>query len=208
MRGKWVLLSGTIILAAVAVGALSLMRREPAQLAVPAVAHPEPPAGEISLQGTIQAQHVIPVGVAVAGEIESFEVDVGQDVIEGQVLARIASRGLETTRELAARAVDSAQSKIENLEGRILQARLEASRARAQANRSRDQYERAEKNAQRQRVLHGQGATPRLVYEKAQREFENAQKEFQGLDEVARQAEERVGTLTQEVQMSQEQPGR
>jgi HlyD family secretion protein len=202
MRGKWVLLSGTIILAAVAVGALSLMRREPAQVATPVVTHSEPPAGEVSLQGTIQAQHVVPVGVAVAGEIESFELDVGQEVAEGQLLARIASRGLETMRELAARAVDNAQSKIDSMEGRILQARLEASRSRAEANRSRDQYERADKAAQRQRLLHGQGATPRLVYEKAQREFETAQNEFRGLDEIARQAEERVGTMTQEVQMA------
>src|ERR1700682_3127998 len=101
---------------------------------------------------------------AVAGEIKSFEIDVGQEVVEGQLLARIASRGLETTRELAARAVDNAQSKIESMEGRILQARLEASRARAEANRSRDQYERAEKAAQRQQHLHGQGATPRLAH--------------------------------------------
>ncbi len=202
MRGKWVLLSGTIILAAVALGALSLMRREPAPITVPAVARAEPPAGEISLQGTIQAQHVIPVGAEVAGEIESFEIEVGQEVVEGQLLARIASRGLETMRELAAKAVDNAQSKIEGMESRILQARLEASRARAEANRSRDQYERADKAAQRQRLLHGQGATPRLAYEKAQSEFENSQKEFQGLDEIARQAEERVGTMTQEAQMA------
>jgi HlyD family secretion protein len=200
MRGKWVLISGTVILAAVALGALSLMRREPAPIAVPAVAHPEPPAGEVSLQGTIQAQHVVPVGVAVAGEIESFEVDVGQDVSEGQVLARIASRGLEAAREQAARTVDNLQSKIDSMNGRILQARLEASRARADANRSRDQHERADKTAQRQRLLHGQGATPRLAYEKAQREFESAQNEFNGLDEIARQAEERVTTLIEEVQ--------
>lgn len=202
MRGKWVLLSGTIILAAVAVGAISLLRREPAHLPVPAVAHAELPSGDISLQGTIQAQHVVPVGVAVAGEIESFEIEVGQEVVEGQVLARIASRGLETTQEMAAKAVENGQAKIENMEGRIMQARLEASRARAEANRSRDQYERVEKTAQRQQLLHGQGATPRLAYEKAQREFENAQNEFHSLDEVARQAEERVGTLTQEVQLA------
>jgi len=201
MRGKWVLISGTIVLAAAAVGALSLMRRAPAPLPVPAVPHTELPSGDISLQGTIQAQHVVPVGVAVAGEIESFEVEVGQEVVEGQVLARLASRGLESEREQARKAVENGQAKIENMEGQIMQARLEASRARAEANRSRDQYERSEKAAQRQRLLHGQGATPRLTYEKSQRDFENAQKEFQSLDEMARQAEERVGTITQEVQL-------
>jgi multidrug resistance efflux pump len=201
MRGKWLLISGAVILAAVALGALSLLRRDaPRTETAVASVRPEPPATEISLPGTIRAQHVISVGVSVTGVIESFSVDVGQDVAEGQILARVASGGLETTREAAARAMEIAQTKVEQLDGRAIQARLEASRSRAEANRSRDEYERAKKAYQRQQVLQSAGATPRLVYERAQHDLETAQTEFEALDEVARQAGDRVTTLAQELQ--------
>jgi multidrug resistance efflux pump len=149
----------------------------------------------LSLPGRIQAQHVVPVGATVTGTIDSFFVDVGQDVYEGQLLARIASQGLESAREEAVRAAQNAQDKVNAIEGRIIAARLEASRARADASRSRDQFERAEKTYLRQQMLNREGATPRLVYEKAEREFETARAEFKSLDELARQAESRAGDL-------------
>jgi multidrug efflux pump subunit AcrA (membrane-fusion protein) len=88
----------------------------------------------------------VPVGAAVAGTIDSFLVDVGQDVFEGQLLARISNQDLESARQEAARAAQNAQEKVNSVEGRIIAARLDASRTRADANRSRDQFERAEKH--------------------------------------------------------------
>jgi HlyD family secretion protein len=153
----------------------------------------------LSLPGRIQAQHVVPVGAPVTGTIDSFLVDIGQDVSEGQLLARIASHGLESAREEAVRAAQNAQEKVNSIEGRIIAARLEASRARADASRSRDQFERAEKTYLRQQMLNREGATPRLVYEKAEREFETARAEFKSLDELARQAESRAGDLVRDL---------
>jgi multidrug resistance efflux pump len=131
--------------------------------------------------------------------IDSFLVDVGQDVYEGQLLAHIASQGLEAAHQEAVRTTQNAQEKVNAIEGRIIAARLEASRARADANRSRDQFERAEKTYLRQQVLNREGATPRLVYEKTEREFETARTEFNSLDELARQAESRAGDLTRDL---------
>ncbi len=200
MRGKWLLAGGSVILVALATGALTRLRRE-ASAKAPEIRKSQ--AGEaphdLSLPGKIQAQHVIPVGAPVTGTIDSFLVDVGQDVYEGQLLAHIAGQSLEAARQEAARAAQNAQEKVNAIEGRIIAARLEASRARADANRSRDQFERAEKTYLRQQLLNREGATPRLVYEKAEREFETARTEFNSLDELARQAESRAGDLIRDL---------
>ena len=202
MRGRLVLLSASVILLAVCAGALSLLRRDAAekknQAAKQAQAAPIPK--EITLAGKLEAQHVIPVGAQVNGEIESFGAEPGQDVYEGQLLARISNRALEGARVNAYEAERNAQLKVESIQSKIIAARLEASRARAEASRSRDQFDRAQRIYQRQQVLHGAGATPQLTYEKAQREFESADGEYRSLDELARQAEDRVNGLTQELQ--------
>jgi HlyD family secretion protein len=201
MRGKWLLAGGSVVLVALAMGALTRLRHEASEKA-PESRKPSAAASsprELSLPGKIQAQHVVPVGAPVTGTIDSFLVDVGQDVYEGQLLARIASQGLESAREEAIRTAQNAQEKVNAMEGRIIAARLEASRARADANRSRDQFERAEKTYLRQQMLQREGATPHLVYEKAEREFETARAEFNSLDELARQAESRSGELIRDL---------
>jgi HlyD family secretion protein len=204
MRGKWLLAGGSVILVALAMGALTHLRHKASEKAPETrkpLASGSPPR-ELSLPGQIQAQHVVPVGAPVTGTIDAFLVDVGQDVYEGQLLARIASQGLESAREEAVRAAQNAQEKVNSIEGRMIAARLEASRARADANRSRDQFERAEKTYLRQQMLNREGATPRLVYEKAEREFETARAEFHSLDELARQAESRASDLIRDLDAS------
>ncbi|HZT29276.1 MAG TPA: efflux RND transporter periplasmic adaptor subunit [Bryobacteraceae bacterium] len=206
MRGKWVLISVSVVLVAVAAGALSVLRRESAERAAPAqpLAEPAPaPPGEVSLPGKILAQHVVPVGEQVSGNIDSFLADVGQDVFEGQLLARVANQGLEAAREAANLSVQSAQERVNKIEGDIIAARLEASRARADAVRSRGEYERAERTYRRQQVLHNAGATPRLTYERSERDFQKAQTEYDSLDTLARQAESRVNDLGLELQNAQ-----
>ena len=204
MRGKWVLLSVSVVLVAIAAGALSVLRQEHAakQEAVrPAAPEPPPaPPSEVSLPGKIQAQHIVPVAQQIDGTVESFLADVGQDVFEGQLLARVSSQGLETARESAQASVQSAQDRIGKLEADIIAGRLEASRARADAIRSRGEYDRAERTYRRQQMLHGAGATPRLTYEKSERDYSKAQVEFDSLDTLARQAESRVSDLNEQLQ--------
>jgi multidrug resistance efflux pump len=196
MRGRWLLASTALILLGVAAGALSLLRRDSVPKQAPVrLESPGPVARDLKLSGKLQAQKMIPVGTTVSGTIEVFLADVGQEVFEGQLLARIANQGLEAEQQEAARAAQTAQEKVSSIENRVIAARLEASRSRAEANRSRDQFQRAEKTYQRQQMLFREGATPRLVYEKAEREFETARSEFNSLDEIARQAEDRVSDL-------------
>lgn len=202
MRGKWAVVSAAVILAGVSGGALSLLRRpaapKPALAAKPPEVRSQP--ADLILPGKIQAQHVISVGPQAAGRIAEFFAEVGQPVYEGQVLARIANPGFDAAREMAAAAVESAQSRVTSLERAIIAARLEASRARADASRARDEFDRTDKVYRRQQMLNREGATPRLVFEKAQSEFESAQSQHNSLEDLARQSEERVATLTQDLQ--------
>src|SRR5690349_4966226 len=127
MRGKWALISITVILAAVGAGALSRLRSRPPVEAAPA-AKPAPVAGagESSLSGLIEAQHVVLVGAQVNGMIAEFLADVGQEVYEGELLARITNQGLETARESARAAMEAAQARVDKAGAAIISARLEA----------------------------------------------------------------------------------
>ena len=69
---------------------------------------------------------------------------------------------------------------------------LEASRADAAAQRSRIELERVEKLFARQKTLLAAGATPRLTYQKVERDYENARAEFEALDKAARAAHAQV----------------
>jgi len=198
MRGKWILAAGTVILLGVAAGALSLLRHAPsgkAGLKQTKTQADASSASEIVLSGKIQAQHVVPIAVQVSGTVESFLVDVGQEVYQGQLLAHIRNEGLESERETAAAEVDRIQSRITNLEGSIVAARLEASRARGDAARVKTDFDRAEKAYLRQQVLNREGATPRLAFEKSQKEYESAKADYDALEEVARNAEDRVAAM-------------
>jgi len=190
-RGKWLLIAILAIAAGVAGGALSMRKRN-------AGPPPSPPnAGallirrnEITLSGSVEPQHVVTVGATVEGNIEAFLADVGDDVFEGQVLARIGSAGLESTREQAQSDAEHAQDQVTRAEASVNAARLEASRADALAQRSRLEMDRAQKVYDRQTTLHNAGATPRIVFEKAQSEFAAAQSEFETMDKAARAARE------------------
>ena len=161
------------------------------------------PANQVTLSGAIRPQHVVGVGAQVNGVIDAFLVDVGQDVYQGQVLARIGSQGLESSREAAASAVDHAQERVIRAEAAVAGARLEQSRADAEAQRARFAMERAEAAYSRQQLLFSQGATPRLVYEKAEREYDSARTEFAVMDKAARATAERVQSALQEVASAQ-----
>src|SRR4030095_5963129 len=126
------------------------------------------------------------------------QADVGQEVFEGGVLARISNQALETADESARSSLELAQSRVDKAGAAILAARLEATRARADAVRARGEYDRAPRTYQRQKTLHSQGATPRLSDEKSEREYQASQAESESLENLARVAEDRVGELIKE----------
>ncbi len=199
MRGKWLLFGGIVVLAGIGAGALSLLRR-PAAAPAPAQPAAAPPLGpEVSLSGKIQARRVVPVEAPSDGVMEVSAVDVGQDVFEGQLLARIKNTTLESAVERAQLEFDGAQTRVANLDATLISARLEAARAEADSVRARLAFEKVEKLYTRQQLLSREGATPRLVFERTQREYQSVSAEYQNLREVAEHANERVAEITKSI---------
>ncbi|HLK69177.1 MAG TPA: HlyD family efflux transporter periplasmic adaptor subunit [Bryobacteraceae bacterium] len=193
MRGKWVFISVLAVCLGVGGAAFSARRRRVA----PETAGRNPGAAaianpEISLNGVIRPQHFTGVGSAIEGNIDAFMANVGDEVFQGQVLARIGAAGLESEREAAAHAVEYAQDQVSRAEAGINAARMEASRATADEARARMALDRAQKVYERQKTLHAAGATPRLTFEKAEQDYEAAQKEEDIMEKGAQGASSNV----------------
>lgn len=144
------------------------------------------------MNGKVRAAHITAVTTQVPGTIDAFEVNVGDEVSQGQVLARIGSSGLESSRADAVAAVEKAQNRVEESEKAVTSAQLEASRAHADAERSRLALDRANKVFDRQKTLFQAGATPRLTYEKAASDYQSATDEWDAVDKAQRAAAGRV----------------
>jgi multidrug resistance efflux pump len=195
MRGKWLLAWAAGVLLAAGAGALLYVRTQQprGQERVEEVERPaRPPAGELSLPATVRARDVVAVPVPVEGTIGELLAASGDQVYEGQLLARIRNTGLEAAQQAAQNELDRAVQRLDRLDGEVIALRLEASRARADATRAQMEFDRAERDFQRQQMLVREGATPRLVYERALREFEKAKGERDSLVELARSVEERL----------------
>ena len=154
---------------------------------------------DVNLSGTIRPQHMTAVTSTISGNVEAVMANVGDEVYQGQVLARVGAAGLESEREAAAHAVEYAQEQVSKAEAVVSAARLEASRAGADAQRAQMTLDRAEKNYSRQKTLHAAGATPRLTYEKAEHDYESLQQEFAVMDNARRAANDNVQNSLEQV---------
>jgi multidrug resistance efflux pump len=193
------------VAAAVAVlviaGSVFLYRKSPAPPPKPAPTKPVAvaPPSEIIFTGKIQATKVVSVPVPVDGTIEQLVADVDDDVVAGDVLARIKSPKIaaqQKTEDVAGRA----RNRVEALETALITAELEASRSEADATRAKLEFEKAEKTFEHEQLLMNQGITPRLVYEKAQQEYNTLKAQTQELSETAKKAAERMTSLKAELE--------
>jgi multidrug resistance efflux pump len=200
MKPRWISVSVTIVIAAMLIGVL-MWRRKPA----PAAAHKNEAgaqpafANEITLHGKIWPQHTIGVTSNVAGLVEAFLVEPGQDVYQGQVLARVGAQGLESAREAAAAALEYAQEQVTRAENGLAQARMEGSRSDAEEQRAQIMLDRLQKAYARQKTLYAEGATPRLTYEKAEADYNAAQKELDVMANAVRTSRERIQSAQNDV---------
>jgi multidrug resistance efflux pump len=202
VRGKGILIAGAVLLAGIGIAAISWRhRRDPATGRTPlrASAAAVTLAGEITLEGPVRPQHVTGVGSAMAGNIDAFLVEAGEEVYQGEALARVGSTGLESARETAAQAAERAQEQVLRAEGVVSSAMLEAARADAAAQHSRAEFERVEKLFARQKTLLAAGATPRLTYQRAERDYDGAQAEFESIEKAARSAHDQVDEASREL---------
>ena len=92
-----------------------------------------------------------------------------------------------------------AQNRVSALDGTLIVARLEAARAGADNTRARQDDEKAEKLYLRQQLLFKEGATPRLVFKKTQKEYLASKDEYESLAELAARIDDRVGRTVKDV---------
>ena len=205
MRKSWLPGAGAVALLAIAVAGISVYRGAPRPQPQPmAITQPAPPEPtEISLPGKVQPTKVVAVPAPVEGIIEKLMAGVGDDVFEGEVLAHIRSGKLDAAAETAKADLERARARVSDLESKLIAARLEASRARADATRAKGDLDRAEKVYLRQQLLNREGATPRLVYEKAEQDYTALKGEAGNLEELAHNAEDRITSITKELQAAQ-----
>ena len=189
-----------LLLAGVAITVWRIRKPHPAP-ATPVPAVSVAPK-ERTIVGHIEAIHTVPVPVPIPGEVDSFSAEVGQEVFEGQVLARISNQGLETGLDNAKRILENAENKFNALESGISAARLEAVRARDESMSARDDLDHATREYQRQRILNDAGATPRNTYQKAQKGYEAAEAKAEATAEIARQADEKITELTNQYNLA------
>lgn len=161
---------------------------------------PAPIAGDVSLSGKIEARNLVSVKAPSSGTVEEYLVNEGEEVYEGQLLARLKNPSLENEKEQAKERADKAQEKLNALESQLLAARLEVSRGRAEAARVKEEYTRAERAYQRQNMLNQQGATPRLTFEKSQKEYAAAKLDFESSGARQQIAESRITDLTRDIE--------
>ena len=154
---------------------------------------------DASLMGGVQPRTSVLVAAPIDGTLESFFVDVNQEVYQGQLLGRIRSNNLEAAQQQAQLALDTAQARVTTLSGDQLVVRLEASRAAVDQSRARADVDRLEKIYQRQKGLWEAGATARLTFEKAEKDYNDARAAIERADTVAKQAADRAAAIETEI---------
>ncbi len=189
------------MLIAVAAGVLTLVRNgsERSPKPVQPLAQPATPL-KISLPGRVQAKKIVSVKVPTEGIVERFMADVGEDVFEGELLARIKNVKIDSVAKRAEEDAARSQSRVADLEAGLTSARLEGSRARADATRTKAEFDKAEKVYQRQKMLVQEGATPRLTFEKAEADYRKLMADNESFGHLAAAAEERVTSIGKDLE--------
>lgn len=198
MRGKWFLvLSLAVILAAALGGVWLAMRRAVPKAAPPRAAEALtlPENGIATLSGLIEPENVLAVGAVSGGTVDAFLADVGQEVNEGDTLARISSKGLESEVESASKALERTQSLADKTEESLNAARLEESRANADLERSRLSYGAAQERWGTAQTRYRLGAISANAFAEAQKLFAAQAKEYELKQQSLRTASDYVDGL-------------
>ena len=193
MSRKWLLLGvALIVLAGVGIG---LARRARRPSPKPVAPTSSAPLTEANFVGTVQPRTTIAVGAPSAGVLDSYFVDIGQEVYEGQLLGRLRNDQFDDLQKKTQAALDQAQDRLSSLNSEVLAAKLELSRASADQVRAHNEIERLEKEYTRQKKFWDQGITPRLTYEKAERDYLAAKAEVDAQDAASSRAKDRLAEL-------------
>lgn len=201
-QGNWIYLGALLGIAALGTGAYYAFREyqkptAPTQ-STPATAAPDPTA--TTYPGKIRALKTLPIPAPIDGTLEEVSVADGEEVYEGQLLARITNSTLEAAKQKSTEDLESLKAKLEGLESQLVAARLESSRASADLARARAEYESASKQYERQKLLFREGAAARKVYDQAEAAFKKIADERAQLENTLKVADSRAAALQNSVE--------
>lgn len=187
MARRWIIVAGIVLVAAVGI-TITIRARKPK--AAPVATTPTPViATEANLTGRVEPRTIVSVGAPIPGVIEAYFLDVNQPVYKDQLLGRIHNPEAESGVQQAQLALDTAETRVTTLTGDQLAAKLEVSRTEAEQSRAHNDLDRLEKNYQRQKGLWDAGATPRLTFEKAEKDYNDAKDNLGKVDAAAKDAQ-------------------
>jgi multidrug resistance efflux pump len=155
---------------------------------------------EANLTGRIQARTTVMAGAPLEGVLESYFVDAGQEVYQGQLLGRIRSAQLEEAVQRAQAELDLTQARIVVLGNDELAARLEASRVSANQSRAASEVDRVAKIYEREQKLWGAGATPRRTFEQAEKDYTDAKAELEKAAAAVAKAGSRIEAVAHDLE--------
>jgi multidrug resistance efflux pump len=198
---RWIVITSiaALVVAGGAFGIFKWRASHKPKLIAAVAASPAQPT-DVILSGIVEARETIGVGAPMDGTLESYFVELNQEVFQGQLLGRIRNPKLDELQQRAQSDVDKAQSRVTALTGEQLAVRLEASRAQADQTRAHNDVDRLQKNYDRQKGLWAAGATARLVWEKAEKEYTDAKADAEKQDAAAQQATQREAALTRDLE--------
>jgi multidrug efflux pump subunit AcrA (membrane-fusion protein) len=200
MRRKWLAAVVIVLFLCLAAGAVVWrLRHRPLQSPIRAAGAASLPVdtGIVTISGTVRAQHVVTFGPATKGSIEAFMADVGDEVEEGEAVARVGALGLDADRENAESDVRKAQDRVTQAESAVKDARLDESRAAAELEKARAVLSRDEDYYAKEKVRIDAGAIPRLEFEKAQAEHQSAVNTVDIMDKAWRAASDNIQAMQQ-----------
>jgi HlyD family secretion protein len=187
---RWIIVAGIVLATAASIG-IAIHARKPKPVHVAPASAPVI-ATEANLTGRVEPRTIVSVGAPMEGVIEAYFLDVNQPVYKDQLLGRVHNAEAESTGQQAQAALDTAETRVTTFTGQQLAAKLELSRAEADQSRTHNDLSRLEKNYQRQKGLWDAGATPRLVFEKAEKDYNDAKDAVEKEDAAAKAAQARM----------------
>ncbi len=208
VRRRVLLVGGPVAAVLLLTGLLAYVRL---RQAAPSRATPGgsvPPAGDLpslSLPARVEPAEVVQVPAPMDGTIDYMPVNVGENVYEGQVLARIRDSVLELDRDAASADLNRARTRVSAVESRSIAANMEAARAEEEAARARSEADRMLKAWQRQQFLYREGAVAKLTVEQAEQEYAAASKTLDTLENAARVMRQRANDLAKELDQAQDE---
>lgn len=201
-QGNWIYLGALLGIAALGAGAYYAFReyQKPAPETKQANAAPTTDPASVTYPGQIRALKTLPIPAPIDGTLEEVTVADGEEVYEGQLLARITNSTLEAAKQKTAEDLESLKAKLEGFESQLVAARLESSRASADLARARAEYEIASKNFERQKLLFREGAGAKKNYDNAEAAFKKIADERAQLENTVKVADSRAATLASSVE--------